>query len=53
MLYAGKQILGPVPKTTIQIKKGKCCPPVVLDVVGGHGGVGDAVVDDGVHAHSH
>ena len=50
MLYAVKQ---PVPKTTIQIKKGKCCPPVVLDVVGGHGGVGDAVVDDGVYAHSH
>ena len=23
--------------------------PEVLDVVGGHGGVGDAVVDDGVH----
>ena len=25
--------------------------PVVLDVVGGHGGVGDPVVDDGVDAH--
>ena len=28
------------------------CLPIVLDVVGGHGGVGDAVVDDGVHRHS-
>ena len=26
---------------------------VVLDVVGGHGGVGDPVVDDGVHADRH
>ena len=27
--------------------------PVVLDVVCGHGGVGDPVIDDGVHAHRH
>ena len=27
--------------------------PVVLDVVGGHRGIGDPVVDDRVHAHRH
>ena len=27
--------------------------PEVLDVVGGHGGVGDAVVHDGVHGDGH
>ena len=25
--------------------------PIILDVVGGHGGVGDAIIDDGVDRH--
>ena len=32
-------------------KKNREYVPIILDVVGGHGGVGDAIIDDGVDRH--